>query len=773
MIRFVSLFYLLTLVTNLKAQPAQKIIVNVVDDASNMPLDAATVKLSGLHFSRSGITDSAGNFSFNVIPAGRYNIEATSSGYTPSIISDVIVSSAKETFITINLKQKIDQLTEVIVKPHVNKGISLNPAASVSAKMLSVEEASRYAGGFDDPARLVSAFAGVSSNVGNNGISVRGNNPKSLQWKFEGVEISNPNHFADGNVFGGGVLSALSSHNLGNSDFFSGAFPAEYSNALSGVFDMNLRKGNSGKKERTIQIGLTGLDYAEEGPFKKGGKATYIFNYRYSTLALVKSLLPENGGKGVKYEDLSFKLNFPTKKAGTFSLWGLSLKDYTGIEPKPDTLEWETVTDRQSQDISLYMVTVGLTHKYFINKKTYIKSIWAATKNGVDYDFKQLQRNGSLIPESNVKNDITNIILSSLINTKFGSRHSNKTGITITGMSFNLKLNQNTQSIVDETGVCLLLNAYSNSTYNFSDNLTMNLGINAQLFTLNNNYAIEPRLGLKYKYHPKQSVSFGYGLHSRLEQLYYYFAKNPQYGNTALNQNVDFVKAHHFVLGYDLNISENLHLKVEPYFQYLFNVPVVKDSSISVLNMTNDYFFNQKFSNIGKGKNYGVDISLDKHLTNGLYYSVTASIFNSQYQGGDGIWRNTRFSRDYVYNFLLGKEWAFGKNNQKTFGANIRLSYQGGDRYSPIDAEKSTLKQDVVFDETKAFSKQLIPSFTTHFTLVYRVNKPKSTRELALKILNAGSYKEFYDFQYNYKTQAVQEHREAIIIPNLSYKIEF
>ena len=140
--------------------------------------------------------------------------------------------------------------------------------------MLSVEEASRYAGGFDDPARLVSAFAGVSSNVGNNGISVRGNNPKSLQWKFEGIEISNPNHFADGNVFGGGVLSALSSHNLGNSDFFSGAFPAEYSNALSGVFDMNLRKGNSGKKERTIQIGLTGLDYAEEGPGIKGGKAT-------------------------------------------------------------------------------------------------------------------------------------------------------------------------------------------------------------------------------------------------------------------------------------------------------------------------------------------------------------------------------------------------------------------------------------------------------------------------------------------------------------------
>lgn len=773
MTRFVFLFCFVAFITNIYAQPVQKVIVNVVDDASNTALEAASISLIGLNFSKSGITDNAGNLILNNIPVGRYNIEVTATGYNPSIISNVIITSAKETSISINLKQKVNQLAEVIVKPRLSKEIPLNPTASVSAKMLSVEEASRYAGGFDDPARLVSAFAGVSSNLGNNGISVRGNNPKSLQWKFEGIEISNPNHFADGNVFGGGVLSALSSHNLGNSDFFSGAFPAEYSNALSGVFDMNLRNGNSGKKERTIQVGLTGLDYAEEGPFKKGGKATYIFNYRYSTLALVKSLLPENGGKGVKYEDLSFKLNFPTKKAGTFSLWGLGLRDYTGIEPKTDTLVWETVTDRQSQDINLYMAAVGITHKYFINKKTYIKSIWATTKNGVDYDFKQLQRNGSSTPESNVKNDITNIILSSLINTKFSSKHSNKTGVTITGMSFNLKLDQNAQSIVNESGGCLLLNAYTNSTYNFADNLTMNLGVNALLFSLNNNYTIEPRVGVKYQYNPKQSVSIGYGLHSRLEQLYYYFAKNPQYGNTGINQKLDFAKAHHFVFGYDLNISENLHLKVEPYFQYLFNVPVVKDSSISVINITNDYFFNKKFENMGKGKNYGVDVSLDKYLTNGLYYSVTASIFSSQYQGGDRIWRNTRFNRNYVYNFLVGKEWTFGKSKQKTFSANIRLSYQGGDWYSPIDAVKSTIKQDVVFDESKAFSKQLNPSLTTHFTLAYRVNKRKSTHELALKVLNAGRYKEFYDFQYNYKTQIVQEHREAIIIPNLSYKIEF
>jgi len=440
---------------------------------------------------------------------------------------------------------------------------------------------------------------------------------------------------------------------------------------------------------------------------------------------------------------------------------------------KTDTLKWETNLDRQTQDIGLYMGTFGLSHKYFINQKTFIKTTLAATTNGIDFTSDQIQRAGNFIPESCVKNSSTNIILSSLINKKFSAKHTNRTGITFTNMRYNLALAKSGQFIVDEDGNSFLLNTYTNSNYSFSDELTMNIGLNAQLFTLNNHYTIEPRFGLKYHFNPKQTLSFGYGLHSRLEKLNYYFAKNPQFGNTAINKNVDFTKAHHLVLGYDLSISENLHLKIESYYQYLFNVPVIKDSSFSFINLTNDWFFNQKLENIGSGRNYGIDISLDKYFTKSFYYSVTASIYNSEYKGGDKIWRNTRFDRNYAFNFLIGKEWNFGNLKNKIFGANIRFCYQGGDRFSPIDPIKSALAQDAIFDETNAFSKQLTPSFTTHLSLLYRINKKKITSELALKILNAGQYKEFYDFQYNYITQNVVQHRESIIIPNLSYKIEF
>jgi len=773
--RITLVFWLLFSLPAFAQQPTQTIKGTVLDIASNRPVAFANISIQAVH--AFATADSLGSFSIPNIPVGCYSLAITAVAYQAFVMNEILVTSAKETFLNIFLEEKTTNLAEVVIQPKLSKEMPLNATASISAKMLSVEEARRYAGGFDDPARLVSAFAGVSSNIGNNGIIVRGNSPKSLQWKLEGIEISNPNHFADNASFGGGVLSALSSQCLANSDFFTGAFPAEYSNALSGVFDISMRKGSNTQREHTFQIGLTGIDFASEGPFRKNGKASYLFNYRYSTLALMRPLLPENGGNGVKYQDLSFKLNFPTKAAGTFSVWGIGLIDYTGVKAKADTLEWLTPNDRQTQDIGMNMGALGLSHKYFINDKSYIKTIVAATTNGIDFSIKTLQKNGELDPESNVKNNSLNLVFSSLINTKFSAKHTNKTGIVITNMAYHLELNKavlkDYRSIVNENGSSILATAYSNSTFKFSDMLTLNLGLNAQLFTLNQHYTIEPRAGIKYQFQSNQSFSFAYGLHSRLDRLNYYFAKNAKYGNEAINQKLDFTKAHHWVIGYDLNITENLHLKTEAYFQYLFNVPVIKDSSFSFINLINDWFVNEKLQNTGNGRNYGIDISLDKYLTNGFYYSFTASVFNSEYKAGDQIWRNTRYNRNYVFNFLMGKEWTLGNSKQKTFGINTRFSYQGGDRYSPIDAVASNKIQDVVFNENKAFSSQLTPSFTAHLTLLYRVNKAKTTRELALKILNAGMYHEFYDFRYNYPSQSVQEHREAIIIPNLSYKIEF
>jgi len=767
----ISLFVSLSAVAQ---QPTQSIRGTVIDNASNAPLPFVNIVIQNTN--KGTFSDSSGNFILQNISVGRYNIQVSMTGYEPIILNEIQVTSGKEVFLNISLKENITSLAEVVVKPKVNKEQPLNSTATVSAKMLSVEEAKRYAGGFDDPARLVSAFAGVSSNVSNNAIVVRGNSPQALQWKLEGVEIPNPNHFADLSAFGGGGLTALSSQLLANSDFFSGAMPAEYGNALSGVFDIFMRKGNNKKAEHTLQVGLLGLDVASEGPFKKEGKSSYLFNYRYSTLALLEPLLPENAG-GTKYQDLSFKLNFPTKKAGTFSIWGIGLIDKSGAEAKTNSSEWKYDTDKENQDVKQYMGAVGLSHKILLNKKQYIKSSISTTINGIDFITESMNNNLSTSPKNKVDNKNYNLVLSSFINSKISTKHTNKTGFVITNMNYDLLLKNALpigsplQTIVAEKGNSNLLSAYSNSTFNVNEKLIINAGINTQLFTLSNHYTIEPRIGAKYQFASAQSFSLAYGLHSRLERLNYYFVKNND--AESINKNLDFTKSHHFVMGYDVSLSEFTHLKVEAYYQYLFNVPVIADSSFSMINQQNDWFFNGKLQNTGNGKNFGADITFEKYLSQGYYYMLTASLFNSKYKGGDNVWRDTRYNRNYAFNFLIGKEWQMGKNKQNVLGINARLSYQGGDHYSPINSTLSHQKQDVVFDETKAFSQQVSPAFTSHFTASYKINRKKSAQEIAIKIINATQYKEFMGFQYNYQTKKVDENREAIFIPNLSWKIEF
>lgn len=293
----------------------------VIDSKTNMPIEFATVRIMGSG-SLGTTTDSLGRFRIEHVLVGRCNLQASFVGYNASILNEIPVTSSKEVYLEIPLDENVHSLDEVVIHPEVRKDKPLNTMAITGGRMISMEEAGRFANGFDDPARLTTAFAGVAGSVGTNAIAIRGNSPQFTQWRLEGVEIPNPTHFADVSGLGGGFLSALSTQVVGNSDFYNGAFPAEYSNALSGVFDMHIRNGNNQKYEHTFQLGIMGIDLASEGPISKKQGSSYIFNYRFSTTSLATG-----NDINMKYQDLAFKLNFPTKRAGTFSLWGIGLID--------------------------------------------------------------------------------------------------------------------------------------------------------------------------------------------------------------------------------------------------------------------------------------------------------------------------------------------------------------------------------------------------------------------------------------------------------------
>jgi len=748
----------------------------IIDESSQEPLPFATVVIIGSNPILGSTSDVDGNFILENVPLGRYDLKISYIGYEPIIKPEVVVTSSKEVVLTIALKENTYSLEEVFIKPKIIKEKPINKMATVSARMLSVEEANRYAGGFDDPARLASSFPGVASNVGNNAIVIRGNAPKYLQWKIEGIEIPNPNHFADLASFGGGGLTALSSNLLANSDFFTGAFPAEYNNALSGVFDIRMRNGNNSEFEHSFEIGAIGIDFASEGPLSKESIASYLVNYRYSSLGLIAPLLPEDA-QGTNYQDLSFKVKLPTKKMGLFSLWGIGLVDKSGTKPETDVQNRNYYQDIEKQNVKQFMGTFGVNHRLTFENSAYVNSTLAISANGIDQKTDRLDDSSQLQPQNEINNTYYNIIFKSFLNKKFNSKHTNRTGVTVRAMNYDLSLKENDNTnnlntVVLENGSSTLISAYSNSSFSFK-NWQLNAGLNTQLFTLNNHFTIEPRLGLSYQLNESSKMSFGYGLHSRIEPLNIYFANTKNSTLPQANKDLDLSKAHHFVLAYDWNISEKLHLKIEPYYQYLYNIPIEENSTNSLLNLQNDWFVNDAYVNNGNGQNYGIDLTLEQYITNGFYYLISASVFDSKYKTSTDNWYNTRFNKNYLFNALAGKEFRIGKNKQNLFGMNLRMSVQGGDRYSLIDQTNSALKQDVVYNETNPFTEQAKTSFVAHFTINYEWYKKKTTQKLSFKILNATNYKEFLGHRYNIKKNIVDEHREALIVPNISYKISF
>lgn len=777
-------FFLFMLSVNVWGQKEGRILTQsvrgrVIDAASGYPVAYASVYLMG-KTEVGGVTDSLGRFVIKNVPIGRHDIQASFVGYEPTIFREILVTSSKEVYLTIPLKESIKELDEVMVRPQLNKEQPLNKMVTTGARMLSVEEASRYAGGMDDPARLVSSFAGISPSMSTNGISIHGNAPHLLQWKLEDVEIPNPNHFADLSILGGGILSGLSSLVLGNSDFFTGAFPAEYDNAVSGVFDMKLRNGNNQKIENTFQIGLLGIDFASEGPLTRKHNSSYIFNYRYSTTGLLGNIGAVDIDGTLDYQDLNFKLSLPTRKAGVFSIWGTALIDKSKGDFEENTDKWESIGDMMKSSTEQYMGAGGISHRYFFNNETQLKTTLAVTYFKHEGTMTSYDWNLNSAPFLDLNRSNTNLIFTTAITRKFSAKFTSKTGITYTKMYYDMDMNlaphqmHPMELISQGKGNTDLISGYTNSSIGISEQVTLNVGVNARVLTLNNSWTLEPRAGIKWQFSPKSSFALAYGLHSRMEKMDVYFVKTQGTGDRSVNKDLGFTRAHHVMLSYGFKISDNMNMKIEPYFQQLYDVPVIADSSYSVLNRR-DFYVENALVNRGKGRNIGVDITLERYLNKGLYYMVTASIFDSKYYGGDRKWRNTLYNRNFIINVLGGKEWMVGRDKQNMFSVNFKITLQGGDRYAPVDEVATLLDPDreVQYDETKAFSKQFSPMFITNFSVGYKINRKKVSHEFSIKSLNTTGCEEYYGHEYNFKTDKIKPIRGATSLPNVSYKLEF
>jgi hypothetical protein len=651
----------------------------VKDNASKTPIPGATVAVLTTSPLKGSSTDAEGNFRIEGVPVGRHTIRIGSVGYEEQVIPEMLVSTGKEIVLTIGLTESLVQMQEVVVSAaEQEKGVPRNEMATLSARSISVEESKRYAAAANDVARAAMSYAGVAATEGtSNEIIIRGNSPRGLLWRLEGVEVPNPNHFGEEGASGGGI-SILSVNMLDNSDFFTGAFPAEYGNALSGVFDIQLRSGNNEKREYAFQAGILGIDFAAEGPLSKGSHGSYLVNYRYSTLAILNKIGVNLAGDAApNFQDLSFKINLPTARSGLFSLWGIGGLSNQQEAAQADSSRWESRYDRFGYTYSYNMGAAGLTHTLPLNDKTYLESI-------VSYSgYRNQDRSDSLdnqlisIPDSRHSFINGAFRVSVQLNRKFNARHTVRTGLIYSQLRFNLFSeardedygNQLVQRLNNQGGSGSV-QAYGQWKYRITPRLTLNSGLHVLRFALNGNTSLESRSGLKWQFSPRQSVGAAFGMHSRLESMSTYFARHPLAEGAYVqpNRNLALTKARHYVLSYDLQLREDLRLKLETYYQQLYNVPISTDptNAESALN-AEDGFTTDTLSSGGTGRNYGLEMTLEKFFTHNYYFLVTGSLFDSRYTGADGVERNTRFNGNFITNITAGKEFKVGRNRNNLF----------------------------------------------------------------------------------------------------------
>lgn len=749
----------------------------ILDTDSKVPLIGATVQVLNQEPLIGAVTDFDGKFRLVNVPYGRVDLLVRYIGYEERVLPNVLVTAAKEVILDIDLTESFEHLEAVVVTATDNHEV-LNEMALVSARTFSVEETQRYAGSFNDPARLVASFAGVNSNAeGNNDIVVRGNSPKGILWRLEGVEIPNPNHFANEGATGG-PINALNSNMLANSDFFTGAFAPEYGNALSGVFDMKYKKGNNEQREYTASASTLGLDFTAEGPFKKGYNGSYIANYRYSSLQLLTDLGVVDFTGVPKYQDAAINVSLHAGKNDHFTLFGLG-----GISDIPGEEFHDNGDKAYRGNMGSDLGVLGLSHVHFYSDRAFLKSTLAYTGTRLRFTEELVNDLDEyyLIEDTDISKSTLRAL--STFNYKFNVRHKLEVGAIFSRLSFNA--NSETfnydldvlETALDDNGASNTIQTFASWKYRMGEDLTLISGLHYMYFTLNEANSIEPRIALRWEASERGAFNVGFGIHSKLDAISTYLAQIPDESGQFSQPNLGLKpsKAAHFVLGYDRKINSQTHFKAELYYQYLYDVPVEDDpnSSYALLNES-DTYGTIPLTNTGTGRNFGLELTYERFFHNGLYYMGNVSLYESLYTAHDGIERSTAFNGNYIVNFIGGKEFSIGKpEKDRVMFMNSKVVLLGGGRYTPIDLSSSIDAGHTIYDESRPLSSRGEDVFFVNFSIGIRRNKGKTTRELKLDANNITNNQALVREYYIQPTEEIEKSYQLPMIPNLVYTFKF
>jgi hypothetical protein len=658
------------------AQVTQNIRGQILDAATQKPLVEASIVLdSG---SMKTATDTEGVFRFEKIPVGRHTLRVGFVGFENLFISDILLESGKEIALDLSLKSLIintDTLTVTAQREFHFDAIN----------GIQNERLSRYPATFNDPARMITYLPGAATtNDQGNNISVRGASPNLNQWYLNGAEVVNPNHLSNAGtnsdqatVNGGGVL--IPGFNvMGSTQFYKGAMAADMGGALTSVMDIGLRKGNDERRETQVSLGLIGTEIGTEGAFSKDSKASYLVHYRYSTLGLLSKLGVKLGDEDISYQDLSINLNLPTKKAGTFNLFGMYGASENVFTHLPVRTDWRFDKDSQNITYKNKMGAIGFRHELSIGKRGHFSTVvaYSALENermAVGYGLN----NVPLVVFS-VQNKPSKLFLKSVFDYVLNAKQNLKIAMMARQDDFQYsKTYKGNSQNYDSPG--------SRSSWwlqpsfewqgKWTENWSTQLGLRVVQWnnlqnSKQNQTNLEPIANVQYHFANSSNVSLGYSLQSQMVSPQFYLPPFLDALSFKLPFNIEnLTKSHNLNLAYRFKIAKNILVNVEAYYQSIF-----KGSN---LTLNNYEIGSSSLSTLAEGRNAGIELDIQQQFNKGFYWRANASFFDAKYKTTTQ-WFDTQFNGHYITNFLVGKEWALGTQKNRFLGVNLHQILRGG-----------------------------------------------------------------------------------------------
>jgi hypothetical protein len=775
------IFSLAQLITAQNNTIYQNLRGSVIDAYSRLPLSGATISLSATSPLVGTTSDEKGNFLIKHLPVGKIDIEIRFLGYSSFHASNLSLISGKELFLQVELEETSINSEEVQIKASLRKDRPMNDMATVSARSFSIDETYRYAGSLGDPARMAANYAGVmAESPQKNDIIIRGNSPVGLLWRLDGIEIPNPSHFGSMGTTGGPV-TILNNNLLTNSDFYTGAFPAEFGNALAGAFDLKMRQGNPFKRQFWAQLGWNGLELGAEGYFSKKSTANYLVSARYSFLDFLGRF--KIIGYQPVYSDISLKVEVPGKNGSKFSLIGIAGSSHINIQDsKKDTTAWTYYRAGEDNYFKSSMALLGASYLWYPGTKSNIRlilSIQNTTQVSQDDTFSIDHPNPFRVYVLNDMESQLNFSLQHNWRPVAGLHFS--WGFSIREYHINYAdSNYTNHSYIKLTDIrqnMTFLQAFLQYQQHFQNSLTITAGLHSQYLPYNNSIAIEPRTGIRWELTTNQSLSLGYGLHSQMQprMIYFYRTYRPDGSSEMTNSNLDFSKSHQLALAYDYVFNNSFRLKTELYYQYLFNIPVQSGRlpQFSMINAGDVFGIAREDSlvNKGTGTNKGIEFTVEKFFSHGYYWLTTLSLYDSKYKGFDGIEHNTAFNGNYIMNFLGGKEFKIAEKNILSFDGKIMMA--GGKRYVPILIEESMLAKQTLYDWKHAYEKQFNPFLMVDLRISYAINFAKTSNKFSLDFQNLTNHQNILLQKFDPATGKISNEFQIGFFPMIYWRMDW